>query len=436
MRSSLAVAGLAVLVACGGDRGTSVATDDTGSTGTTAPTGDGSTTADETDGEPPFDRSQCEPDLSGQLEWSVSLPSTVQRGGGIDIARASSDSVYVVDGCLSRWDAMGFRRWEVQDPEWICAAMDVTPEGEPVVVGMRTTAAEPVALVVAFDDDGTPRWGAPSDEEPTGDPPADPPDDEPAPSVQATDIVIDGDGRIYVAGLARLAGEQPWPWLSRLDPDDGRELWTLELEPGELQPPRLTLADGLPVLALGQDRGADIHSVELRTFDPEGEERSRWSSLDDLGMPLQLIAHDGDHDGSMVVLGRDPSLPSPPQVLLLLDSLGNPRWIRSGLDVSWLREQAATVALDPCGSVMLAGAGDPAEASWGHLWLLKLDRAAEPRWSHYVPAPYFSADSVLRAIAIEPDGGVLATGAQVTDVQEFDDQPVVFMDAWAGRIMP
>ena len=125
-----------------------------------------------------------------------------------------------------------------------------------------------------------------------------------------------------------------------------------------------------------------------------------------------------------------------PDVLVLLDPSGGTRWVRSGLDLPWLNETVETVALDPCGAVVLAGAGDPEAADWGSLWVTKLDRSAEPRWSVFLPSPYFHRSTLVHGLYIEPDGGVLGTGAQVTGVQDLDGDTVVLLDAWAGRLLP
>lgn len=433
MRPWLALPSVGLAIACGGSRAPSAADEaasssDDGSVETQA--GDSSTSGDEPD--PPFDRSQCSLESTGAMDWYASLLSTAERGGGVDLARADADSIYVVDDCLSRWNTGGWREWEVRDPDWTCVAMDVTPEGEPIVVGRWWSSNGRTPLVIAFDASGEPRWGLPPEEE---DPPPEPPPEPEAPR-EVTDVVIDDDGRLYVAGLVYPDDEPVRTWLSRLDPEDGEALWTAELDEGVNDPPQLTLADGRPVLAESRQNDAWVGHVVLSTFDVDGNPISSWSSLDALGRPLWMDAFDGTYDGSLVLLARDLSLDGHPAVLVLLDPLGGVRWVRNAVDVPWMNETLVTVALDPCGSVVLAGAGDADQDDWGYLWVGKLDMAAEPRWNHFVPTPYYSRQTAVSAVSVEPDGGVLATGLQVTGEEDFGNEVVLFVDAWAGRVMP
>ncbi|MEX1368710.1 MAG: hypothetical protein AB1Z98_36620 [Nannocystaceae bacterium] len=386
---------------------------------------DDSTTAEP---EEPFDRSQCSTALSGGLSWSISRQSTVGRGGGRDLARASDDSVYMLDGCLSRWNEDGSREWEVLEASgWDCFAMDVDPARGPVVVG-RQGGRQP--LIAAFEPSGAPRWIMPTVVE-------EPPEELPEVFVVAYDVVVDDGGGLFVAGTRVPIQEPPrsYAWLSRIDPEDGSVIWERELDE-VISVPHLTTAGDEIVLAEVRRNAAGIESIELLTFDVDGQPQDHWSSLDALGLPLELVAVAGDYQGSIALVGRDHSVAGSPFVLALLGSTGAPQWVRSGLDVPWLQETITTVAIDPCGSVVIAGSGDLETADWGNLWVAKVDLGGELRWSTFVPAPYFSRSTKVAALRIEPDGGVLAAGLEIIGAQRTEDEVVLFANSWLGRLRP
>lgn len=419
---------IALLVAgCGqGQEPAAAAGSSTGTgTGTDRDAADDSTTAEP---EEPFDRSQCSAALSGGLSWSISRRSTV--GGGVrDLARASDDSIYILDDdCLSRWNESGSLEWEVlEESGRECFAMDVDPARGPVVVG-RQGARHP--LVAAFEPSGDPRWIMPTVVE-------EPPKGSPEMFVSAYDVVVDDGGGLFVAGL-RLPIQEPvrsYSWLSRIDPADGSVIWELELDE-VVSTPHLTTAGDQVVLAETRRNEAGIEHIALLTFDVDGQLQDRWSSLDVLGLPLELVAVAGDDHGSIALLGRDLSVAGSPFVLALLGSTGAPQWVRSGLDVPWLQETITTVAIDPCGSIVIAGSGDLETADWGNLWVAKVGLGGELRWSSFVPAPYFSRSTEVAALRIEPDGGVLAAGLQITGAQRLEDDVELFADSWLGRLRP
>ncbi|MCA9654964.1 MAG: hypothetical protein KC501_33920 [Myxococcales bacterium] len=435
MRAWLGVHLVVLATACGRDDEPSAEPGEATGTGSSSSAEADGSTATETDSDldPSFDHAQCAIGLSGTMDWTVSLPSSSERGGGTDLVPGPDDTLYVIDDCLSRWSLDGWRQWEVREPAWTCKEVELDAGGEPVVVGWRATPRGPAPLVVGFDAEGERRWELPVDEtEP-------PPEQEPQPTRLASDLVVDREGRIFVTGLrlpVDVLGEPNLAWVSLIDPSDGHEVWTYLTEGNAEDLPRLVLAHDRVVLAEPRRNDVGIDHVVLTTLEPDGQELARWSSLDALGLPLRLLEADGDVDGWVLLAGHDPSVETEPTVLVLLEPSGGTRWVRSGLDLPWLNETVETVALDPCGAVVLAGAGDPEAADWGSLWVTKLDRSAEPRWSVFLPSPYFHRSTLVHGLYIEPDGGVLGTGAQVTGVQDLDGDTVVLLDAWAGRLLP
>ena len=382
-------------------------------------------TATEDDGADTWDQSLCAEVITGQPDWSNTTVTTLAVGGGQAIARGAEDALFVIDGCLSRWEENGLRQWLVADPAWTCNSMVLDPQGHPIVAGYELTINGRVPLLMSYDGEREEKWTATFvDSLKTDD--------------FATDLVIDRWGELLLVGLRRTdePGEAPdQSWLTKFD-GSGNAQWTLSFDEGVSAPPQVAVdGDGNIVLAEQRRTDNDIEHVVLLGLDSAGKQVWSWDSLVDLGTPLRLLAMDADPQGEVVLAGRDPSPPNQPDLMMLLGRGGNLRWSRSSIDIDWL-ETITSVAFDPCGSIVFGGGGDLGPRNYGAPWIAKVDRQAELQWGHYVAVPLISEHAQIEGVTVEPDGAVLATGARVIAQQVIDEKTVPVLESWMGRILP
>jgi len=427
MRGWLGVSWLALMLACGQSEGSAaeVSGESTGSSGGSGVSTRSETearTEDDDDTADPWDRSECADTLSGELEWSATLPTEFDRIAR-DLARGPTGTVYVVDGCLSLWTEFGERQWQLLNTTWTCEAMGLDLGARPLVVGTVNDLEGRQALLVSIDPEGVPLWSVTID-------------DVPLASQTAHDMAVDPEGNIFIAGLLDLEDEpMDRPWLAKLDPE-GEQVWKRVLPEQTYSDPQIALDDtGAVVLAVATFSEQSVFHVVLTKYSPEGQERFRLDMIDTLGHPLKLDALAVDPDGFIALAGRDPSQSGEPHVLALLDRNGTPLWVRTSVDVDWL-ESATTIEFDRCGTIVLGGSGDPGDNDWGELWVAKVGREGELRWSYFASTFFFSRDTLVSGLEIEPDGGVLATGVNVIGQEQFGGSTTPILETWVARLSP
>ncbi|MEM7152466.1 MAG: hypothetical protein AAF799_06455 [Myxococcota bacterium] len=431
MPRRLAASAIACLIACG-QSSSSGSAPEAGSSSTGLPSTDSSSSSDGADESTTavdtadtWDQSQCSEVITGQPDWSSTVVTTVAVGGGQAIARGVDGDLFVVDGCLSRWEEDGLRQWLVSDPSWTCNSMVLDAQGHPIVAGHSLAAYGRVPLLHSYDAERELKWKATFEDSPLTDD-------------VATDLAIDRWGELVLVGRRSTdePGEAPdQSWVTKFD-ENGQALWSLSFDEGVSAPPKVAV-DGDGGIVHAEQRRTDngIEYVVLLGLDAQGKEVWSWDSLVDLGSPLRLLAMDADPQGEVVLAGRDPTPPHQPDLIVLLGRGGNVRWSRSSIDIGWL-ETIATVAFDPCGSIVFGGGGDLGPRNWGQPWIAKVDRQAELRWGHYVAVPLVSQFAQIQGVRVEPDGGVLATGTRVIAEQIIDEEPVPVLESWMGRVLP
>ncbi|MCH9683340.1 MAG: hypothetical protein K0V04_18030 [Deltaproteobacteria bacterium] len=379
----------------------------------------GDTTADTGPGAEP---SACVLDYSGSLQWSVATRSSER---GLDVAVTNDGVLYVVDGCLSRWTESGERTWELLQPSWGCIAVALDLDGRPIVVGDAPSPEQGrISLVAALDHDATERWTVEVVPEPDA-------------IRTASDVVVDPSGDVVVVGyhVPLVPALDWWVWASRYD-IDGNEQWTVELPPGTSTFPFIGQDDdGNTIIAEQRRNEFGVSFVRFTNLDAKGSTVWTRSSLDSVGHPIRMDSFAVDGSGRIALAGRATDLQDDPPLLTLLEPDGSPRWIRTGMDVTWL-ETISAVEFDDCGGLIVAGKGDLEDKGWGQLWAAKLTLEADLRWSWLLPAPLESIDTNIQAVHVLPDGGAIISGVWIADEQPIEELEIPVPEAWLGRLAP
>ncbi len=365
----------------------------------------------------------CGTEHTGELYWQARVTTTVDQGGGIDLASAGDGVVYVLDGCLSRWIEPGEFSWALSDPTRDCRALALDGAGLPVVAGSELTPTVGVgALVVAYDERGQERWKTLTHVEGEA-------------TRVASDVVVDPIDRVVVVGRSEPVDSTtaPWAWITSMDAE-GVEQWSHPFSPGVVGLPRLARGhDGLLIVAEPRLNPLGISMVRLTAFDDLGEQQWSRNTLDLTGHAMELVDFAVGPAGSIAVAGIDSAELGNPALLSLIEPNGDVRWVRSGLDVTWL-ETVSTVTFTPCGDLLLGGSGRPDAQPWGLLWVARLTQAADLRWAHFEVTTFEMPDNAIAALHALDDGSVLAAGYWlVPDV--FDEQTPT-PESWLGRLAP
>lgn len=413
-------------LACGGDpASTDVAAEDTTEGATSEPAAEDTTWGDD-DVPPPWDGSECAPSLSGMVEWSGTITTTAGRGGGRDLVRGPEETIYVLDGCISRWTELGIRSWQIFGSGLDCQAITLGADGQPVVAGGVSEVAiggndeKQATIVLGYDAEGLEQWRVEID-------------DVRDASQRATAVATDPNGDLIIAGLTTRQDGSVRAWVAKLDPR-GALLWKRNLPAGTEVGPYLDVDAGGVIAVADQRRTPQgVPHVVITQIDTEGAERWTWDSAEELGYRMGLSAIAVDWRGGVVLGGRNEGEKGRPALLVTLGPEGRSHWVRSGSDIPWL-ETIHAVGFDPCDGIVIAGSGDLSEGrTFGQLWMAKLDRQGELRWASYLPAAVGLPDNAIAALRVEADGGVIATG---TDLLSSGSDSPETPRTWLGRFAP
>ena len=236
------------------------------------------------------------------------------------------------------------------------------------------------------------------------------------------------DGQFLWAGRRRIGDGTLVPWVQRRA-DDASLLWAVELEGEYLD----VFPEHHIALATNEERlltilgtvrfipsaGSEVVAIDALYADGT----SAWTWLSPVLTELRgaAIAAD-DH---VAVAGR--------QGLVLLDPDGIVVWERYEV---WM-ETVYAVEFDPCGAIVIAGAGRPDVGAWGDAWIMKIDLEGTPLWTHYIPAPIPDRlENRFDGLEVDAAGRVFAVGGiTIDEVMEGDEYETV-VEPWLGRFDP
>ncbi len=368
------------------------------------------------------DADQCTPDdvltgllLSSTSDRSFSIASDLVLDG------TESGGFYVARNCVARHDGRGVELWSVAGEG--CHHLAVSPSGNPVVAGRISVTSEEdyeYARVTQFDSQGAQLWVHEWD----------------VPGVReaATDVAVDGEGNVLVAGRNVVDGTLSG-WVAKLSPM-GTLLWTQTLPGMSSDAPKLGVDDAGFVYA-ADTVFVDDDLVHVTQLAANGDIQWSWETHGPDG-EFELDAMGVNPGGQVLIAGRGPG--NGAAGLYLLDAAGDLVWSRTSHDVDWI-ERAAAVVFEPCGTIALAGAGDPGASNWGQLWVAKISTAGDLLWSQYIDGPFHSfefgqGDDRVFGIDVDHRGVVTATGMLTVDKELFGDVVTDVREQWFGWYAP
>jgi hypothetical protein len=165
--------------------------------------------------------------------------------------------------------------------------------------------------------------------------------------------------------------------------------------------------------------GTEVVAVEALYVDGS----SAWSWLSPVLTELRGLAI--ATDDRVAVAGRTG--------LVLLDASGVVAWERYE---PWI-ETVYAMEFDPCGAIVLAGAGRPDIGAWGDAWVMKVDLEGEPIWTQFVSAPIPDRlENRFDGLEVDAAGRVFAVGRVTIDQVMEGDGYETIVEPWFGRFDP
>ena len=224
-------------------------------------------------------------------------------------------------------------------------------------------------------------------------------------------VAVDADGNVIAAGSINENGDSLW--LRLLDPD-GDELWTITAS-GVVPLDVAAVPTGGHVVA-----GKSAGTAWVRRYAPGPDGDELWTYAHDGGDPGgdEAAAVAVDPDGNVIVAGAEGSAALQWVVWVAkVDPDGNELWSVTH-DGPADNERARSVAVDSAGNVVVAG------TVGGAGWVQALDPDGNERWTVDVPEA-----GTIGGVAVDAAGAVVIVGRAWCCLGEDDN-------VWVRRLDP
>jgi hypothetical protein len=238
-------------------------------------------------------------------------------------------------------------------------------------------------------------------------------------------VAVDGSGNVFVTGYSRGPGGSN-EYATIAYSGGGVPLWTNRYRPAEAY-----------AVAVNSDGNVFVTGSEYATIAYSGAGTVLWTNRYDGPFNSRETAAAVAVDqstGNVLVSGSSSTAINSDYVTIAYSDAGVALWTNSYNGPANRRDEAAAVAVDGTGNVIVTGSSSGGAAF--DYATIAYSRSGVPLWTNRYNGPGNSDDNA-RAIAVDSDGNVIVTGSSVSSLNNYDYATIAYSRAgvalWTNR---